>query len=286
MVNVLTEVYDGKSDIPLRKNTKTQGSNTINNPFVNIIAGTTPDWMNDNFRGRFGGWGFSSRCIFLHCLEPERLVPYPDEFWQGTFRTSMHQFLADLIEISTLQGSFAIDPDARDFGRAWYRDHMERKILLDRHPDHDPWLSYYLARKFDHAHKLGMVLAVSRSNQLRISLDILQAACARCDEVENELAQVFGPRNRSTSRAAAMNDSLWRELENLITKNNGGMPERAVFQWSLRRLTLGETKAFIDQLLAAGWLTREVDGSETWVTFGTAYAPSTHKNGKPDRATH
>lgn len=266
MVNMLTELYDGKSDIPLHKTTKTQGDNTITNPFLNMIAGTTPLWMADNFKGQFGGWGFSSRCIFLHCLEPERLVPYPDEEWKGTFRTEMQRFLADLIQISEMQGAFTLTSQAREFGREWYRQHMARKIDLDRHPHHDPWLSYYLARKFDHAHKLAMVLAASRGDALVVDREVLEHACARCDEVELELAHVFGTGGRATHQAA-LNADVWKGLANMIQKN-GAIHQFNAMGFVQRFMGYGAAKDFLQGALASHLLSQEVDERGTWYTFG------------------
>lgn len=273
MINMLTEFYDGKDDIPIRKTTKTQGEDIINNPFVNMIAGTTPDWMADNFKSKFGGWGFSSRCIFLHCAAPERFIAYPDEEWRGQFRTAMSGLRDDLVQISTLQGEMTLTPEARAYGRQWYEQHMRRKTELDRHPNHDPWLSYYLARKFDHAHKLAICLSASRASDLRITLDDLMAACQRCDEVELELTSIFGTGDRTQSRSAKLNTDVWNALESMMTKSNGGIPERAAYQFTLRYMSYGETKQFLDHLTAGGILGREVESGTTWIVFG----PEWHK---------
>lgn len=275
-VNVLTECYDGKSNIPLHKKTKTQGENTITNPFVNMLAGTTPDWLADNFKGRLGGWGFSSRCIFLHAFKPERYIAYLDEEWRGQFRTAMDNFLSDLIEISQLQGQVTISPEARDYGRDWYEKHMQRKAELDSHPHHDPWLSYYLARKFDHAHKLAITLCASRrDSNLTITMADLMVACVRCDEVELELSNIFGDqRTRQQSRISKLNADVWRAIERMITQNKGGIPERAAFQFVLRYMSYGEMKQFFDQWMAAGILGRVVDDGQAWLTFGPDYVAS------------
>jgi Protein of unknown function (DUF3987) len=266
MINMMTELYDGKSDIPLRKNTKTQGANVITNPFINMIAGTTPDWMADNFKGKFGGWGFSSRCIFLYSDRPERLVPYPDEEWRGAFRTTMNRFLNDLIEISEMQGQFTLTEKARDYGREWYGTHMGRKVELDRHPHRDPWLSYYLARKFDHAHKLAMVLAASRGNGLVITDDLLISACARCDEVELELAKIFGSKHQET-QDARLNQDVWRGLANMIEKS-GAIHEYNAFGFTVRYMSGGRAKELFDLLIKSRWLEREIDERGTWYKFG------------------
>jgi hypothetical protein len=61
----------------------------------------------------------------------------------------------------------------------------------------------------------------------------------------------------------------------MITLNGGGLPERGVYQWSLRRLTYGESRQFIDHLIAGNWLSREVNNSEAWLIFGSAHKSAT-----------
>lgn len=262
MINVLTELYDCKLDNPFVKKTKTQGSDTIMNPFVNIIAGTTPDWMRANFRGRLGGWGLSSRCIFLHCDEPERYVAYPDELWGVDYATWQEPFLADLREMSRLQGRVRLTTDARDFGREWYARHMDRKITLDRHANHNPWLSYYLARKFDHIHKLATVLSVARGNDLLVSLADMQTAATRCDQVEDELNSIFTSRE-AVSREGKMRQDVWEGIANGIAKADGRrLRADAVAAFTVRYMSYGEAKALIEHLLAARYLRaiNELDG--------------------------
>lgn len=258
MINVLTELWDCKLDQAFVKSTKTQGSDTLMNPFVNMIAGTTPKWMNDNFRGRFGGWGFSSRCIFLHCKEPERFVAYPHKLWTGKHDEWMTKFREDLLVISHLQGEMRLEPDAEAFGEQWYKAHMQRKISLDNHPNHDPWLSYYLARKFDHAHKLAIVLCASRGSSLRISLRDLQDAIHRTDEVEDELSQIFITRE-SVNRDAKINMDVWNGLAAII-RNDGGIELWRALAFTTQYLTGGRANELINHLLNARYLRKEVDG--------------------------
>jgi hypothetical protein len=86
------------------KATKTQGDNVLMNPFVNMIAGTTPKWLADNFKGHFGGWGLSSRIIFVYADTPERHIASPGECGAGQISRDHGPFRDDLIEISKMQG--------------------------------------------------------------------------------------------------------------------------------------------------------------------------------------
>ncbi len=266
MVNVLTELYDGKVNSAFTKRTKTQGTDTIMNPFVNLLAGTTPDWMRDNFRGRFGGWGLSSRIIFLYCDEKERSVAFPHKLWRGTYDSVMTSFREDLIEISHLQGTYSFAPEAEALYETLYAAHGLRQTAINRHPHHDPWLSYYLARKLDHVLKLAIVLAASRRGTLVITLEDMRDSVARCDQIEEELSKVFTGKQQG-SREARLNLDVWAGIENIIW-NKGKLHQTELFSFTSSWMTFGRAKELIDQLIASKWLIAEADPSGVWFSFG------------------
>lgn len=265
MVNVLTELFDAKVGAAFRKRTKTQGEDNLMNPFVNILTGTTPDWIKDNFKGRFGGWGLSSRMIFLHCDEKERHIAFPDELWRGEYAQTMKSFLHDLTEISTLQGVMQIAPSARVFYKQWYEEHGIRQTALNRHTYHDPWLAYYLARKADHVLKLALVLSISRSSSLEISLEDLTEAVRRCDEIEIELSKVFSTKS-AESREVRLNDDVWNGLCRIIA-HNGRIEEFNFFAFTTRYMAGGKANELLKQLTASKWLQRVQDDGVVWLEF-------------------
>lgn len=266
MVNVLTELYDCKVNSAFVKRTKTQGSDTLMNPFVNLLTGTTPDWIKDNFKGKFGGWGLSSRMIFLHCDEKERHVAWPHKLWRGTYESTMRTFREDLTEISQLQGVMRILPAAELFYEQWYEEHGIRQTALNRHAHHDPWLAYYLARKADHVLKVAMVLSVSRSSALEMSVEDLQEAIRRCDEIEIELSKVFATKT-AASREVALNQDVWNGLARIIG-HNGRIEEYNFFSFTTRYMAGGKANELLKHLLASKWLQREQDDGTVYLAFG------------------
>lgn len=266
MVNVLTELFDAKVGAAFRKRTKTQGEDNLMNPFVNILTGTTPDWIKDNFKGKFGGWGLSSRMIFLHCDEKERHVAFPHKLWRGQYAETMHTFRDDLIEISQLQGTMQIAPAAELFYEQWYEEHGIRQTALNRHAHHDPWLAYYLARKADHILKLALVLSVSRSSSLEISLEDLQESVRRCDEIEIELSKVFASKS-AESREVRLNQDVWDGICRIIG-HNGRLEEYNFFSFTTRYMAGGRANELLKHLLASKWLERSQDQGTVWLAFG------------------
>src|SRR6266566_2659153 len=88
MVNMLTDLWDCKEGIAIDKTTATQGDLAIINPFVNMLAATTPSWMRDNIKAQFGGWGLSSRIIFVFADSPRQIVAWPGRGHRGSDTSS------------------------------------------------------------------------------------------------------------------------------------------------------------------------------------------------------
>jgi hypothetical protein len=282
MVNVLTDLWDCK-DTSLKKNTKTQGSNTITAPFLNMIAGTTPRWMNDNFR--FSGWGFSARCIFLHCDTPEQSIPYPDELWGDEIKTWRQPFIDDLVEISEMEGEIVLSPEAREFGKQWYAANQARITAFASHPNADPWIAEYLARKQTHIHKLCICLSVAKGDSHVIDLQTIREATRRVNEVEEELSKIFGSR-RSESKVARLNRDVWNGLQNILHKAGaGGITERQAIQFTFQYMSQGEARDLLAQLIQMDYIEKAVDISnpgrpQTWIRLGEKGMPESAQNGE------
>lgn len=267
LVNVLTEFWDAK-DTTWRKSTKTQGDNVIVAPFVNLIAGTTPDWMNDNFKKQFGGWGLSSRCIFLYSDRVERPVPYPDELWGAEIDTWQETFVHDLEQISRMEGAFALSPEARALGHKWYSDHLDRVSAFAQHPHSDPWTGYYLARKQTHIHKLALVLAASQREDYIIHLSDLQEAIVRCDEIEDEISNIFGSRRRRTHEGELNEDVARGVVNGILGCPNQRVLEGDVYRFTFKFMAYGKAKDLIANMLRADFLERVQAGTQVYLAVG------------------
>ena len=78
MVDLLVALWDGQRGV-FQKTTKTQGNDTIENPWVNLIGCTTPAWIAGNVPEYLIGGGFTSRCIFVYADFKRHLEAYPIE---------------------------------------------------------------------------------------------------------------------------------------------------------------------------------------------------------------
>lgn len=191
-INLYINLWDGRRS--LEKITKMSGNDLVESPWINMLGCTTPHWIADNMPAATVGGGFTSRCIFVYAERKENFVAYGDEAVHAEYDARKEELIHDLEYIATnLVGEYKLADDARDWGRAWYEELWGKKAaelsgnLLDG----------YVARKQTHMHKLAIVLAASRSDQLVITLEDLMLADAMLVETETDLSKVFARIGRS-----------------------------------------------------------------------------------------
>lgn len=186
MVDVLVSLWDGKQGA-FTKITKTQGNDEIINPWINIIACTTPAWIAGNFPEYMVGGGFTSRCIFVYADDKRKYVAYPSEHLPPEFQEMRRKLVADLERISILAGAYEIDRPAIKWGEEWYERHYKNR------PAHlnNERFGGYIARKQTHIHKLAMIMAAAKRDERLITLEDLQASDAIVSALEVSMPKVF-----------------------------------------------------------------------------------------------
>ncbi len=187
MVDLMVSLWDGKQGA-FRKETKHSGKDTIENPWINMIACTTPSWIAQNFPEYMIGGGFTSRTIFVYAEEKARKIAYPSRITDRDDLAAKSQALIhDLTRISELVGEFKLTPDAFEWGEQWYEAHYDSKHA---HLDKDRF-GGYLARKQTHIHKLAMVLSAACGDSLEITAEHLALAHSMVTDLEPDMAKVF-----------------------------------------------------------------------------------------------
>jgi hypothetical protein len=187
MIDLLVNLWDSKQG-PFSKVTKGNGVDIIENPWINLIACTTPAWIAGNFPDYVIGGGFMSRCLFVYADSKEKLVAYPDEDIPSNFYEMQEKLVQDLEHISThLVGPFKLSSEAREWGKAWYN------VLWERRPaelDNDRFTNY-IARKQTHVHKTAMILSAAQRDDMTINLEDLKMAVVMVNELERDSQKVF-----------------------------------------------------------------------------------------------
>lgn len=220
MVDLLVALWDSKQGA-FTKKTKGSGTDTIENPWINLIACTTPAWIAGNFPEYMIGGGFTSRCLFVYADTKDKLVAYPARH-VPVEKAQLEQMLVDdLVHIaSELVGPYNLSPAALEWGEAWYKNHYEHPPALLS----DERFGGYLARKQTHLHKLALVIAASqRDARIITDLDLAEAE-TQISSLEKNMPEVFSKIGRSSQSVISE-----RFLKHLL--RHGAMNLTSAFQY-------------------------------------------------------
>jgi hypothetical protein len=220
MVDLLVSLWDGKPGA-FTKTTKASGSDTVENPWINLIACTTPSWIAGNFPEYMIGGGFTSRCLFVYADKKAKLVAYPGLAVPADTKKTAEKLVADLAHISqALCGPYKLSPGAITWGEAWYKAHYATKHL---HLD-DGRFGGYLARKQTHIHKLAMILAASSSDQMLLTEEHLAIADQMVTDLEPDMHFVF-------SKIGKSDDSIYAEKLIDFVQRRGVTPHHEAYRF-------------------------------------------------------
>lgn len=181
MFEFLTSMFDGKT--ALRQNTMIRGLEYAEKPTINMLAGTTPEWISGNIPRALIGGGFASRVIWVYedTLRQRKLFHNP-----ALIKMSLElqdPLVRDLIHISTLSGEFIIDDETQIFLEQWYQD-LEKNYKGFKYQG-------YLNRKHVMVLKLAQIMRVAYSDNLTITKQDAENAILLLESVESKLGKVF-----------------------------------------------------------------------------------------------
>ena len=193
MIDLLVTLWDSKQG-GFAKVTKNSGSDTVENPWINLIACTTPAWIAGNFPEYIIGGGFTSRCLFVYTDQKEKLVAYPIYHIPEGMLATQEKLVQDLEHIATtLAGPYKLTAAAREWGEEWYKHHYNNPPVHLR----DDRFGGYLARKQTHLHKLAMILSASQRDELVLTAEDLALANKMISDLELDMPKVFAKIGRT-----------------------------------------------------------------------------------------
>lgn len=165
LISTLTKLYDCK-DFPYE--TIARGTETVRNPCLSILGGSTPEWLKgampiDSIKG-----GFTSRFIFVFKASNEKRVAWPR--LNQTMVERGERILHDLNEMRKMRGPFG----ATDGAIALYE--QEYSNFLDGPMGRNLYLRGYVGRRHVTLLKLAIAFSASRSDEREITeVDLLKA---------------------------------------------------------------------------------------------------------------
>lgn len=250
MVDLLVSLWDGKQGA-FEKKTKGSGNDIVENPWINLIACTTPAWIAGNFPEYMIGGGFTSRCIFVYADKKDKLVAYPSDFVPPDMVQIAQKLVEDLSHISLITGPYHLTADAKRWGNLWYEQHYAAKHLdLD-----DERFGGYLARKQTHIHKLAMILAAAESDRLVIEAEHLALANQMVTDLEPDMQFVF-------SKIGKSEDAVYAERLIWYVAKRGSCPYAEAYRFVHSHFPkMQDFEAVITGAIRSGYLILETMGS-------------------------
>lgn len=207
MIQFLTDIFDG--DFKWRYATKGSGRDTINNPILNILAGTTPMWIADGLPSTVIGHGFTSRIIFVWGDKPRYLKPFPAEPNPKLVKALQN----DIDYISRVEGEFEWGPGSRDLYSDIY-------TTLANSPPKDFRVEGFHARKKIHLLKVAMLLSIAEDDDLTLTQRDLETAHKILNSLEADMHKTFSAVGKYEHA------SDLERVENRIFEEGGMTPEQ------------------------------------------------------------
>lgn len=257
MVDMLVNLWDGK---PFKKMTKTSGNDEVINPWLNIIACTTPDWIAGSFPEYMIGGGLTSRCIFVYADKKEKYIAYPAAHVPIDLAERAEALIRDLEHMSVnLCGEYALTPEAVEWGEAWYQTHY----LEDAKKFDSLRFGGYVARKQTHMHKLAMVIAAARRDELVITKPDLELAAEQLTALEPDMEYVF-------AKIGMQGQSIHvQRLINLV-RSRGSISYAEAFRFLQPHFPFKrELEDVINTCIAAGFFVLEQHGASFRLKVGS-----------------
>jgi hypothetical protein len=251
MVDVLVDLWDGQVGT-FEKRTKTSGEDSIVNPWINILAATTPHWIADNFPEYMIGGGFVSRTIFVYGDKKRHYCAYLDDAIPAGFKERQADLVNDLKDIAkNCKGEVTLSPEAKAWGTEWYE-----RLFTERPPElASERIASYLARKQTHMHKLAIVLSASQSNSRIIELEHLQAADAILGENEKFLPKVF----------EKIGDESVQKANNIVNllRTNGPLSLEEAYSKLFYSMSFSQFKEGLESAIRARLVQQKSEGGKT-----------------------
>lgn len=151
-----------------RNSTKNMGEDIVPNPFLNLLAGTTPDWINYNVRDDVLEGGFSARTIFVYAEQKAKINPFPAI--SPTQVEAKTRLIQDLKRIAAISREVHMNDESRATYAEWYNMHFQQAPL-------DYRMVGYHTRKPAFLLKLALLFALIRNPETTLvePLDIVSS---------------------------------------------------------------------------------------------------------------
>jgi hypothetical protein len=242
-LSILTDLWDNKEH-PWDYGTKTQGKFIINKPTINLLGGTTPEWLTSAIPHSAVSGGFTRRVNFVYAKDKRQKIPWPSINHSNVWLN----LVEDLRYIANLVGEVKFDAQARKLYEKYYQSKA-----CDANEFDDEATAAYKTTKNIHAIKLAIVISVGETDSLVITEKHLETAIRAVEGVEATIGLVF--RSVGESDLAVACDRVLRFVE---TK---GYAQRSdILRANWRHISHNDLDVILATLMQAGMIREHTQG--------------------------
>lgn len=249
MPSLLIQFYDCKDEFEYR--TKTQGTDTVKNSCLNLLAGTTVEWLRVGIPEDAIGGGLTSRMLFIWPdeIKPPVAIPTMDEKQIQL----AEELVAELNRISCLSGLAQLDPEARKVFEDLYEKNWNSSDF------DDPLLVGHMSRKPIHILKIALLLCAQDSTGLVVQPRHILGASKLMEAQEVNLRKVLELLTTTLSGARV------EEVARLI-RANGTITRQALTGALSHRMGFREMTEVLAMLVEQGKVRSQMlDGASVYV---------------------
>jgi hypothetical protein len=198
IVQFLHEAYDCNEQYEY--DTKTQGKNRIKRVCLNLMAGTTPDFMRETFDDGILNQGFSSRSFFIYAERNRKSVFFIPELTDKQ-RVARERIISHVKGLTDLYGQIQIDPRTVEYLESWWEGYCKD---VSKHASQSRKLKAYKARKNIHVMKVAMAEHFGESYDMFIPLKRFEESVDFLHEEEKTMHRALETENSNPLAASTL----------------------------------------------------------------------------------
>jgi hypothetical protein len=244
IVRFFTEIFS--KETVYNDRTKSAGTYSLPNPFLNFMANMVPKTFGDNVADEALAGGLIARFIIIY--EDATRGKYPDPVVTPDQYVARAEALEMLFNLADKYGPLSQSKEAHAFYNDWYCAQM-----ID--PQEDPKLASYYVRKVKlHVPKLASLMAIGDGRFQVEKIDYVRALhLLHKTEKKLKMVHLLTGGNKYVHHMS--------RIQHILEANGGKVPMRDLMRMFFQDLTMEEFKAIITQLDFMDIATkREIDG--------------------------
>jgi len=240
LIPILTKLYDCKD---FTYETRARGTESVINPCLSILGGSTIQWIREAIPVHAIGGGFTSRVIFVYRATRERKIAWPTKSQENVEREKW--IVSDLNEIRKLRGSFGVTSEAIEIYTKEYDDFLDGPLASN------PYLSGYAGRRHVTLLKVAMALSAARSDDREIDSQDIWSSIQALRNVEGGMDTVM---RAITSEPVG---DICEQVMGLIMTTGSIFRSRLIYE-TRHRITHKELDVILEGLIESGFVKKIV----------------------------